>query len=56
MAKTKNIKQLALEAIVISMDKLKNNIETAMNEDELKTNVAGIKALAESFAVISNSK
>lgn len=56
MAKTKNIKQLALEAIVIAMDELRKSIVTAMTDDELKTNVAGMKALAESFAVISNSK
>lgn len=56
MAETNKLKRLALESIVIAMDELKKNIGTAMTDNELKTNVDGMKALAESFAVISNSK
>lgn len=55
MAKPSDTKKLALQAIVLTMDKLKSNVENTKDNDDLKTNVAGMKALAEAFAIISDA-
>ena len=54
--KNNNCKSLALEAILLSMDELKGNLQTRSDKETIETNCAGMLMLAEAYEKVANAK
>ena len=55
MNKFKNIKKLALESIMLSMEEIKYNLESSAEPERVATNSTAMKQLAEAFHIVKGA-